>query len=87
MEQRITQIEGMRKRIDPLLDKLNAYPEIREVFNSFLSSLHHKLKVLKGQQEPVRMTTEEAMKEKEDKWIKVKGFGDAKTMEKKKEVS
>jgi integrase/regulator of replication initiation timing len=72
---RLTQIEGSKKKIEPLLDELRAYPELKQMFDSFLTSFEHKIKILKGEEKEVVMTIDEASEVKEDKWIKIKDKG------------
>ena len=74
LECRLRQIESEKeRRIEPLLNELNDYPELKEMFNSFLTSFEHKIRAMKGEEKEVIMTADNAMKEKGDKWIKVRG--------------
>lgn len=64
LKERIQQIESEKERkIEPLLNESNDFPELREMFDSFLSSVEHKIKQMKGEEQEVVMPLDEAVKE------------------------
>lgn len=74
LEDRLKQVESEKeRRIEPLLNELNDFPELRQMFNSFLTSFEARIKQIKGEEPELEMTLEEAESVTGDTWVKVKG--------------
>jgi len=75
LERKIEDIKSQKNSVDSIYAEITENPELKQMFNSLLNSLAHKVRVEKGEEPEVEMTLDEAMKVKEDKWIRIKGKG------------